>query len=290
MDQNSARGGVAKQSLAKTVGKLMFWLWLVVLPVSIAFVLWIGFRLGFDSVSDESINRAIPKAAEEIISSVPFFSVIGKLFFASYEVKAISFSTIIDAVLKSLLIYNTVDAVKRLQSMEKDTARVETKAVKLVKVYFIYGTGVILTSFILELITKDGFALVQKYVPAKIDWDVLRIALLLLLLWVSVSAFHRRNQGSPANTWLLSILWVTSEKIVFPCAAMLILAVFAQWAYWGALVNATSMNVWLLIFEKLAIPLLIYVLVAAGLDYLKQLTRRSIVSMNFKLVSRRKNK
>lgn len=149
--QNQA-SEIAKQSLSRTVWKILKFYFLFSLPVSVSFLLWLIFRTeDFSSLSNSNLLPLIPFAAKQILDGFPFSKTVIKFLMKSTEPHVISQSDILNGIVKSLLTYTLVDSAKALFHIRDETARIETKTAHVAKLICIYGSWTLLCAFAADL-------------------------------------------------------------------------------------------------------------------------------------------
>ena len=258
---------LAKRSLTRAIWRLFRFIIFFSLPVSGSFLLWLHFRTDdFSSLRNSNLTPLIPFAAKQILEGYPFSKMISGFLIKSADPHTILLSDTLNGIVKSLLTYTLVDSAKALFRIRNETALIETRTVRIAKLICLYGTWTVLCAFVADLLVSDGFQRVSRFLSPNVSWTAFCIGLCVMLFAVSVLRFRHFTKAR----WSLSVSWVLTDKLLFSVVAGFLLTLLTMWGY-----NQ---------FQKdgipgIILPLVIYILIAATMDLLRNKVRFLIVSL-----------
>lgn len=258
-------------TIAQIIWKFLKWFWLVTIPISAAFYLYIYLNVAdLDTLTNGEAAKMAKVFVKDVISRYPFAEQVAKILSKSFKLEELKFNKVINDIIQSLVCYTLIDWLKYLFNVRKDSARAETKAIKWVKLGIIYITWFFLTAYVTNIALKMLFDLLDSLSGA--DLAGIKAIILIIFLIAAVLVFMYRTK----ENLLLCFLWTISEKLVFPIITTFLLSLMGYWAYYIYTTSSSTDR------YDAVIPILLYLLIAASIDYLKDRTRVGIVSLTKK--------
>ena len=174
-------------TIIKILWNIYKWSLFLLIPVTIAFYIYILLNVkNPEALTNGDAAKLTGAFLKEVINAYPFAGQVAKIFSKSFNFSEITFNSIVNDIIKSLVCYVFVDWIKYVFNVRKDTARVESKAKKIFILTAIYTSWFFMTAYISEVLLNKIFDLIEYLSIEKIVFTKSIIILSMLILAILV--------------------------------------------------------------------------------------------------------